>query len=322
MKRPTTICAQFAFALALLAPCALVHAQVKDSGQSSLKIEQVKDSQNRPPGEDIDLVITNKKMRAESGSKSRYSISTALGYGGGSLDRPFADRRPNITAATGSTDYPALSGSFHGKYSLNMRDSFSAGIGARWIAPLEGSRKPRGFEGDKIDADNPNVGFQHLYRWSGIQSSLNLNETFFTASNLVRQGYVTSWGFGQNNIYDIGTTGLSVGANTYVGLAYYDKNDEINKARQSDYSWGFLPALEYHLTDNLSLHADTNLFIYEHLRNQPRAFTFKRQDVSQNLSLGYAFTRDIYVSPGVSFVAQRLQWERTTWSLSANVNLF
>jgi hypothetical protein len=289
---------------------------------NSLKIEAAKNPENKPKGQDIDTIITNNKMRAETGSKSKYSISTSLGYAGGSLNKPFDSHRPNITNGTGSTAVPVLGGSISGKYSLDTQNSVSVGIGARMIAPLEGSSKPKDYAGNKYDADNPSINLQHLYRWSGIQSSLNLTETFFTANNLTRQGYVTSWGLGQNNMYDIGQTGLSVGANTYVGLAVYNKHDAINRQGQSDYSWGFSPAVEYRLTDRLSLHTDSNLFIYEHLRSQTRAWTFRRQDVSQNFSFGYAVQRDIYISPGVSFIISDLRSDRTTWSLNANVNLF
>jgi hypothetical protein len=304
---------------------AAAHAQPgKDAGESRMKMHRPSESgeQAVQNADDIDAIITNQRMRAESGSKSKYSVSTSFGYSGGSLTRPFGEKRLNITGGTGSTDVTALSGNISGKYNMSTRSSIFAGVGVRWITPLQGTRVPGDFHGDKIDVDNPNVSYQYLYRWLGVQSSLNLNETFFTASNLVRQGFLTSWGFGQNNVYDFDGSRFSLGIYSYLGLAAYNKNDRDLLSGQSDYSWGFLPAVEYRLNDQLSLRASTNLFIYEHLRSEPRSLTLRRQEVTQSLGVGYALRRDIFLSPGVSFVASNLRWDRTIWSLGANINLF
>lgn len=294
------------------------------TGDSSLKIkaDEVKEESNKPEGQDIDTIITNPKLRAETGSKSRYSLSTSLGYAGGSLHDTLGEKRPNITGATGSTDFPALNGSVSAKYNINTTNSIFGGIGVRWVAPLAGTETPKGYNGNRVDADNPYFIYQYVYNMAGLQSSVQLRQTFITTSDLRNRGFVTSWGLGQNSVYEIGTSGISVGFNTYVGLGYFDKHTEELKGGQSDYSWAFSPAIEYRLSDKLNLRADTNLFVYEHIRSQRNAWTFRRQDVSQNFGIGYAVARDIYVSPGVSFVLGNLRADRTTWSLGATVNMF
>lgn len=302
----------------IAATVTLMFSFASHAAESRLKVSTPSQSQD----EDVDQIITNKKMRAESGSKSKYSLSTSFGYSGGSLTRPFGERRLNITGGTGSTPLTALNGSISGKYNMTTQSSIFAGVGLRLITPLQGPSVPSDYHGDKLDVSNPNISYQYLYRWSGIQSSLNLNETFFTASDLIHKGYVSSWGFSQNNVYDFGGSRFSLGIYTYVGLAAYSKNDTDLLAQQSDYSWGFLPAAEYRLTDRLNLRVDTNLFIFEHLRSETRATTLRRQDVTQSLGLGYAVRRDIYLSPGISFAATHFHWDRTIWSLGANINLF
>jgi hypothetical protein len=298
--------------------CVLGHAQ-----SSSLKADSVTPATANPPaGEDVDTVITNGRMRAETGSKSRYSISTAFGYSAGSLKSPLSERRPNLSEATGYTDVAALNGSIAGKYSFTTQQSAFAGVGVRWVTPFAGPAVPAGYNGDKFDADNPYLMYQYLYRWAGVQSSFQVQETFFTASNLVRDGYVTTWGVSQNNVYDLGDSGFTVGLNAYVGLGYFDKNTEKARLNQSDYSFGASPSLEYRMSDRFSLHTDANLFIYQHLRSERGAYTFDRQKVVQSLSLGALVTRDIFVSPGVQFDPLNLRADRTTTWVSANINLF
>ena len=51
------------------------------ASQSALRIEEVSDSANKVPG-DIDTEITNAKIRTDSGSKSRFSLSSVTQYTG------------------------------------------------------------------------------------------------------------------------------------------------------------------------------------------------------------------------------------------------
>jgi hypothetical protein len=302
------------------------HANADDqqdvnAAASSIKLDEAKGTRNQPTGEDVDAIITNNKMRADTGSKSKYSISSSFGYDGGSLHAPLSIRRPNITNGTGANYYSALNGNIAGKYGITTQTAVLGGIGMRMSTPFQ-SGTPSGYIGNKFDVTNPYATIQHLYRYAGLQANLFLTETFFTNSDLVRQGYLSSWGFGQNNVYDIGHTGLSVGVNTYLGYAVYSKRDSRYTNDQSDYSWGFSPMLEYKLTDRMSLHTDNNLFIFEHLRSSPNGWTFQRQAVAQNFSVGYAIIRDFYLSPGVSFVWNDIRSDRTTWTLAASINWF
>src|SRR6218665_3026703 len=127
---------------------AAIHAE---EAANTLKIEEVKNPDNQPKGEDIDTIITNNKMRAETGSKSKYSISTSIGYNGGSLHRPLDTYRPNITKGTRSTDVSTLGAQIHGKYAIDTANAILAGTGVRMIAPQEGSRLPKDYSGDKYD---------------------------------------------------------------------------------------------------------------------------------------------------------------------------
>jgi hypothetical protein len=315
---------QMNFGRWLLLLALVFHIQARAASEDSsnkVKMQDVKVNGNAPVGEDVDTIITNKKMRAETGSKSKYSISMGVNYSGGSLDKPFDDHRPNIANGTGATDVASLGGSISGKYALSTTTALLAGAGMRWITPLEGS-KPSNFNGDKFDADNPYFIYQYLYRWLNLQSAVQAQVTYFTASNLVNEGYVGTFGLSQTSIYEFGHSGLSIGAQAYTGLGYFNNDTPKAKADQSDYSFGFLPFIEYRLTDRLNLRTSSNTFIYEHVRSSDDANTYRRQKVTENVGVGISITRDVFLYPNVEFLIGDMRSDRSTFSLGANVNLF
>ena len=82
--------------LAIMALLAGFTASAAEEATTKAKKEEImkEQRQNAPVQEDIDNEITNARMRAESGSKSKHSISASLGYNGGSLNDAFSKTRP------------------------------------------------------------------------------------------------------------------------------------------------------------------------------------------------------------------------------------
>jgi len=268
---------------------------------------------------DTDAIITNIKMRAESGSKSKYSLAFSLGYNTGGLEKPFDEKRPNLSGAAGATEFTSLNGSFSGKYTFDAQRSFFAGFGARWITPTE-AKAPPGF--DKVDADNPYVRYQYLYRWYGIQASLGLLQTLYTNSNLLKNGYVTQTSISQYNAYDFGGSKFSIGFIPYLNLGFFDKDTPQAKTTQSDYGFGMTPFIEYRVNDWINLHTNSNPLSFEHLRSNSGAHTYNRQTVIQTLAVGFALTRDVYLSPGVEWMVADPRIDRTRTWISATINIF
>src|ERR1035437_5740298 len=87
----------------------------KSDAESALKIENVSGQKNKVAG-DIDEEISNAKLRAESGSKSKYSLSTTIQYTGGAISSPFAAERPNLSGLPGMQTLSSLSGRLNGRY--------------------------------------------------------------------------------------------------------------------------------------------------------------------------------------------------------------
>jgi hypothetical protein len=277
-----------------------------------------------PASDDADLVITNRKMRAESGSKSRFSVASSLEYSAGTLDRPLASTRPNIRAATGTTDVARLAGTIGVKYSLNSTDALRLGIGIRWITPFEGGT-PTGYNGSETDADNPVLTYQKMFRWlGGVQTVLQAGPTLYTASNLRNNGFLANWNLSLNNAYDLGKSGFTAGMLTQAGFSQFDK-DSVNGRSvlgiQSDYYVGAYPFIEYVINDRFNIRTISGLFVYEHLRNQPSNLTFMKNKVYQSVGLGISVSRDIFLYPNIQFIPGDVRSDNTNLALSANINV-
>lgn len=289
------------------------------------QVELIRESRTQAPTqptttEDVDNVITNIKMRAETGAKSRWSLATAMGYSAGPLTALFSDSRPNLSGTTGSTDFTTLSGSVSVKYNAGTQHALFAGVGMRLLTPLRRGT-PENFNGDKFDIDNPYLTYQYLFRWLDVQSSAQVTQQFFTNSNLLKDGYVTQTGLSQNNIYDLPGSRFSLGLNLFAGLAYFNNDSLEARRNQTDYYFGLTPALEYRVSDWINLRTELYLYNFQHRRTTAAADTFDRQRVVQGLTMGFAIARDVYVSPGMQWIPEDMRPERTTTWLSANINL-
>lgn len=300
-------------------------------GQTKMSVEEANGAGNKTPGQDVDDLITNNKLRAETGSKSRWSVNSAFSYSGGSIEKPLAEDRPNIAAATGTVSKAWIDGSVATKYNINTTNSLSAGVGLRWITPLNG--KPHDYQGDRFDVQNPYVTYQNLYKWSGIQSVFQATPTFYTNSNLVKEGYVSSLAVSQDNIYEVGHSGLSVGLYLWAQGAVYNKTGPLGqpgdadfladvRADQSDYGGGADPYLEYQLNDKVNLRTVANLWNYEHIRSESRLTAFHWDKVYQSVGVGISVTRDIFVYPNLQFLPDNLRADQTNVGLNTNINIF
>ena len=112
------------------------------------------DSAQSRKGVDADNIISNKQLRAASGSTSLWSVGTAFNYNGGSIRKPLAEDRPNIAGTTATTDKALLDGQVNVKYNFSAAHSLNAGMGLRWIAPLKAG-EPSDYDGKRYDMDNP-----------------------------------------------------------------------------------------------------------------------------------------------------------------------
>lgn len=301
-------------------------AQAQDSSANKVKIDDVNPDSSKAPGQDIDELITNKKMRAEAGSKSKYSIRTKLNYNGGTVEKPLAESRPNISGGTALTDVALLSGEISAKYAIDQKKSLMAGIGVRYITPFQGSKtpvlkdgrgNPKPYNGSKIDADNPYLIYQYATKVGGVQLVSSIQPKLMTQSNIVRQGYVSQLGTDITAIYDVGTSGLGLGLYTFLGGFTFSKYD----AGMADLEFAVSPFVEYQLNDRLNLRTVFNTWMWHH--NRGRAMnSWDHEAMVQSVGVGISVSRDVFLYPNVQFILDDIRADRTNVALNSAFNIF
>jgi len=281
------------------------------------------DESPKPTG--VDDLITNNSLRALSGSTSKWSIATSFNYNGSTVQTPFSENRPDISGASGNTDKTDLDGTINIKYNIDVKNSLLAGFGVRWIAPLS-PNGPSNYPGTRYDAVNPSIAYQYLYKWFGIQSVLQAGMTKWTQADQTAIGSDYNYGFDQENVYEIGSTGLSIGASlagqyqTFNKTGPYGPYPDI-RAIQSLYEFTLSPYLEYQITEKINFRTLVSLWNFEHY-GTTGATHYVHDTVYQSIGLGFSVTRDIFLYPNIQFIPDNIAATDTNIGLTATINLF
>lgn len=283
--------------------------------------------------QDADDVITNKKLRAESGSKSRFSISTALNYSGSTLEKPLDKARPNITKGAALSEYSSLDGTIAAKMNLTKTDSLSLGFGVRAVTPF--AKEVPKDAGQRFTAADPSLLYQKLAKIGGVQSVTVFGPTFFTSSDVRATGTFNDVVLQQIFAYDFNGSKFTLGGLLQASGRTFDKgvnsvcgvNEDTGQnilcgRYQSDYSAGLFPFAEYQINDTVGIRTITGLYVYDHRRTESRALTFSKNTIYQSVGVGISITRDIYLYPNIQFVPEDIRADRTNVALSTNINLF
>lgn len=297
--------------------------------ETSAKISDVapKTVEKKEGEADVDEVITNRKLRAETGSKSLFSFSAALSYSGGSVNAPLSNVRPNIAASTYVPIDPSLSGTVGMKYKLSALQSLSADVGVSTYSPLHGGHGKSFVE--RTTVANPSLTYQVVYQAAGIQNVTAITGALTTNEKYRQIGDAGGIGFSQTAIYDFGGSNFSAGLAFDTGYTIFDKDSGTIETpngpaairdMQADYYFGFYPFAEYVFTDSLNLRTVFRPFTFEHARWTPFGDVVRNLN-TQSIGLGISVSRDIYLYPNVQFVFDDVRSERTNVGLSANINI-
>jgi len=313
-----------------------LHAHAEAEGQSSVKMDDVQpqNKKNYMSGsEEIDDMITNANLRALSGSKSKWSLATQFNYNGGSVGSPLSEDRPNIADTSGTTVKSDLDGSLWLKYNIDVKNSLMLGFGVRWIAPLA-KNGPSNYDGTTFDALNPEIQYQRLYKYFGIQAVLQASLMQWTQADQTAVGYAQQFNIDQENMYEFGESGLSIGASTWVQYQTFNKSGSYGSASdpdnyisdlatvQSQYAFFVAPVLEYEITDKLTFRTLVGLWQYEHYLSDRNPTGLIHDKIYQAIGFGISITRDIYLNPNVQFLPDDIRGDKTNVALNATINVF
>ncbi|MGE4133825.1 MAG: hypothetical protein AB7F86_19460 [Bdellovibrionales bacterium] len=313
---------------------AFAQDEQKSEGQSTLKIDEAADQKNKVDG-NIDEEITNAKLRAETGSKSKFSASFTANYYGGSLSKPADRNRPNPTREP-IPPKTSMAGDFGVRYRMDKSQSIKLGTGYSLERPFH--------EAQRGQINNPAVSYNNAGKLGPVQSLAEAELVVSTNSDEVEIGQTGTLNLSETLIYDFGGSRFSAGLATTISAMDYTKRNELVQpkgakrqapalAYQEDYIFAAYPFAEYAVSDLIQLRTVFRPWIFSHERSQTQFWKFSRRPWTQSFGVGFAVLRDVYLYPnfqwdverwrreGYSFAGKRTR-ESSTVGISATVNLF
>ncbi len=282
-----------------------VNAQDAVSAQEEVSTQTKAKAPTAPP-KDVDEEITNARLRASTGAKRRYSLQTAFNYNGGSIEKPLAKERPNLSPGTLYTDPAKLTGSVSGKYRMTDHDNLNLGVGVGWLTPT--------YEGQRGQVENPYVSYSRVFKAGRFQNVLGTSFTKYTADQAVD---IKRLNFSAGADYTV-LTSFSTGTDIGVGVLYSREIYRAGGAGLQD-AIGAYPFAEQALTDRFSLRTVYRGFTYYNTTADKGRFI--RDDPTQSFGVGISVARDLYLYPNVQWVWADIKSEKTNVALSANINL-
>jgi hypothetical protein len=278
---------------------------------------------------DIDADITNAKMRAESGSKSTWSIKANINYNGGNLESPFSSVRPNYAGISSQDNSTSIAGTIAAAYRWNKADTFRAGTGVLLLTPFqntfEDATNSRGSR--KGNISDPYVEYSRAMRLRGYQNIFDTLYTHYTQSAYTAAGYVGIYDVNHTALYKTETTAWELGLNGDFNYTFFNdaaKPTDISlnpESGRSDYTLALYPFAEYAFNERYSFRTVFRFLTFDHYRNDPSS-TFVRELYTQSLGLGIAVTRDVYLYPNMQFAPEHLSLGLTNVALSTTLNIF
>lgn len=271
-----------------------------------------------------DEVITNRMLRAASGSLSRWSTSVSASYNGGSVEKPFAAQRPNITDGADALTLQYISANVGLRYRINDLNSLTLATGVFWNTPFNSSIKTKDMalkkefnktKGD-ITVNDPNLIYTNLASIWGFQVQTQFAPTLITNPQQTQQGYRASWDIQTTWMKVIGSSDLSLGASfEWTGYAFSKTNRDLAKN-----VWQVYPIAEYVINDWLNLRTVFGWQVYQQTRRDD-TWTYTKRKVYQSLGTGISLSRDVFLYPNIQFIPSDIRSDRTNIGLSAYINL-
>lgn len=334
-------------ALAMLAMVAQENASAETSkvkaaeNTQSISVDDLtKDAKKIAPGEDkADQVITNRYLRAATGSLSKWSFTSEFALNGGSINKPLDPMRPNIKSQVANkTALQSIVGSMGVKYRLTELDSLRFGAGIRMYSPFQRSYRAANAKDQarfdtykgRTDVFDPTIAYTRLFNVGSTQNVLDISQSYVTDPETRDLGYAASTAVGHTIIYQVKNTNLSLGHYFLATYTAFDRKattpaviggEQTTLAgTQTDYSLGFYPYIEYVINDTLNFRTLTGIQ-YEHTRDI-KPLAWNRNKVYQSVGLGITVTRDIFLYPNVQFIPDQISADKTNVAVVANINLF
>lgn len=309
----------------------------KAEGQSTIQTEDLK-PKNKVAG-DIDEEITNQKMRAESGSKSKWSISTTLNYRGGKIVNAFGAERPNLSGLPDTAATSAMGVNPSVRYRWSKNDSVTLGTEFAINTPFQGG-VDRDKNGKQFNVVDPILGYSRAGKIGQLQTVGTIQVAYGTSNESRAMDKMADIAADYNILKVWGgklTTGVdtAIEYRTYASKPkgnsdFYFKDPATGKAdlnqyggdRRVQYTFNIYPYAEYKMTDTYSLRTVFGYFNWKNLYGDRNKTRLLQTFVYQSVGVGMSISRDVYLYPNVQFLPGNMQAKYTNVALAAIVNVF
>ena len=266
-----------------------------------------------PPAKDIDSIITNPKLRAESGSKSKWSLSADLVYSGSSLRTPFGQERPNPSGLQAAQRVKML-GELSARYRWSPEASVQFGTGAQIIAPFNGGDRSWEFK-------TPFVGYNRFFKKYGSQMRASFVGRLATQENERKIGQQGSLSSLYRFVVPFPSVNLNIGSSSTIEYVVFDPYEDVAKGTYDWRAHWLVPFVEYSCTDWLQVRSALALAGHTRPRNR-ESWSLHPTPIFQSLGLGWVVRRDIYIYTYLAFDPENIRDDAISVSASANISLF
>ncbi len=256
-------------------------------------------------------VITDKKLQADEGSLTRYSLKFGLSYAGPGLGDLSNKNQPNPDGVT-SANETKISGSIGGRYRINGTSTVSVGTGISAIHPMHGW--------ERTDVNNPYISYDRSSRWNDLQMRNIFSASAITNPEYRKIGEIASASYEINSVYNLGLSRFAAGLDSKFEYFFYERNYQKSDRLAAQNYISFYPNMKYQISDKLNLNTSLAVLFYNP-RKLDNRYALWNRTLTQRIGLGYSYKRDVYLSPFVTIYPQNLKPKNTTFNLAATFSV-
>lgn len=253
-----------------------------------------------------DKDITDSRLKADSGSLSRYSLKFALSYFGPPIGDMSNKNQPNPDGSLG-VYATSLGGSISGRYRIDSKSAVSLGTGISALTPFHGV--------ERTDVKTPFISYDRNARLGNVQLRNSYGASVTTVPNFRNVGQYASLSYDNSLVYNFGTSGFAAGIDSSANVFLYERDYVKKDGKASRYVLGFYPQVKYNFSDKTNIYTSMAMNFWNPRFNSSEADLLNKT-ISGRVGMGVAFTRDIYFAPYLNFYPEKLQTETTTISFS------
>ena len=257
-------------------------------------------------------IITDKKLQADEGALSKYSVKFGLSYSGPGIGDLSNKNQPNPDGVP-STNETKISGSIGARYRIDGVSAISLGTGISAIHPLHGW--------ERTDVNNPYLSYDRSSRFGGLQVRNIIGVSSITSPVFKKIGETASASYEVDLVHNIGDSRFAAGLDTKYDYFLYERAfvKKTDRGAAQNYL-SFYPNMKYQVSDKLNVNTSLSLQLYNPRVLHDRYAMWNRT-MTQRLGVGYSYRRDVYFSPYLTIYPKNLKPENTTFNLAATFSV-